>query len=308
MKDKIVLVHKGALGDFLQAWPSIFSIKKQFPDKDIFWAGKDEYFFFLEPIKIKRLDPKLRLEIDKIYTSLIWPEKLKDFFVVWFGLLTPPTEVDFPNLFWVQGIKKDLYVPPYKLYLQGIKKINVLFYPNWHEEWIKIFNPSESVVNKNRVLIFPGSGNPKRQWELKKFLKLARWIEEEINIKVCFILGPIEIEQNVEVKNFEHKRLTQLKELIDVLKRAKLVIGNDSGPLHLSAYMNIPTIAIFGPSSPKQWAPYKAEIVYKKVKCSPCSQIGKVMCSEPICLKNIRVEDVKSKVIEIFKKLKQGRS
>jgi len=299
MRDKIILVHKGALGDFLQAWPSIFSIKKQFSDKEIFWAGRDEYFFFLEPIGIKKLDPRLKLEVDKIYTSSIWPEKLKDFFVIWFGLLTPPTQINFPNLFWVQGIKKDLYIPPYKVYLQELKNIDVSPDPSWHKEWIKIFNPNPC-VNRNRILIFPGSGNPKRQWGLKKFLELARWIEDEVNIKVCFVLGPVEIEQNMEVKNFEQKKLTQLKELVEVLKMAKLVIGNDTGPLHLSSYMDIPTIAIFGPSSPKQWAPYKAEVVYKKIKCSPCSQIGKVMCSEITCLKNIKVEDVKNKIIKIL--------
>ena len=63
-----------------------------------------------------------------------------------------------------------------------------------------------------------------------------------------------------------------IDELLCVLRGASLVIGNDSGPVHISAAMGRPTLAIFGSTSPAWTAPRgrAVEIVRAEVECSPC--------------------------------------
>ena len=49
-----------------------------------------------------------------------------------------------------------------------------------------------------------------------------------------------------------------VSQLIEMLRRASLVIAGDTGPLHLAAALNIPTVALFGPTDPARNGPFGA--------------------------------------------------
>jgi heptosyltransferase-2 len=65
---------------------------------------------------------------------------------------------------------------------------------------------------------------------------------------------------------------TTLPELVAVLARAKLVISNDSGAMHLAAALGVPQIALFGSTNPRWTAPLnpRATVLYRAEPCSPC--------------------------------------
>src|SRR2546427_12779025 len=65
---------------------------------------------------------------------------------------------------------------------------------------------------------------------------------------------------------------TTLKELIALLRRARLLITNDSGPMHLASAVGTPVIALFGPTDPARTGPYGAghTVLRSGVPCSPC--------------------------------------
>ena len=44
--------------------------------------------------------------------------------------------------------------------------------------------------------------------------------------------------------------------MVDLLQRARVVIANDSGPLHIAAALGRPTLGLFGPTSPDRFGPY----------------------------------------------------
>ncbi len=48
--------------------------------------------------------------------------------------------------------------------------------------------------------------------------------------------------------------LPQIKRL---MQDATLFLGNDSGPAHMAAAFQIPTVVLFGPSDPVTWAPWR---------------------------------------------------
>ncbi len=65
---------------------------------------------------------------------------------------------------------------------------------------------------------------------------------------------------------------TTIRELIAVVKRCRLLITNDTGPMHIAAACGVPVVAVFGPTDWRTTAPYGQErsIVREAVDCAPC--------------------------------------
>jgi heptosyltransferase-1 len=65
---------------------------------------------------------------------------------------------------------------------------------------------------------------------------------------------------------------TSLSELAALIRRARLCVTNDSGPMHLAAALGTPVVAIFGPTDPVWVGPYRQpdSVVRAGVPCSPC--------------------------------------
>jgi ADP-heptose:LPS heptosyltransferase len=62
---------------------------------------------------------------------------------------------------------------------------------------------------------------------------------------------------------------TTIRQFATIAKKATLFIGNDSGAMHIASAVGTPVVALFGPSSPQEWAPRggPAEILYKEADC-----------------------------------------
>ena len=89
---------------------------------------------------------------------------------------------------------------------------------------------------------------------------------------------------------------TDLKELTALIEGARIIVTNDSGPMHIAAALDKPTIAIFGPTDPVKTGPYgwqknsKLKVVTAAVPCAPCRK--KRGCKEFICMSRISVGEV----------------
>jgi len=107
------------------------------------------------------------------------------------------------------------------------------------------------------VVIHPGSGGRDKCWPLDRFRELARGLRH----RCVFIVGPVEREwwggRALEAVRDELVLLVEphLGVLAGILARAAAFVGNDSGPTHLSAAVGTPTVALFGPTDPRQFAP-----------------------------------------------------
>ncbi|HZZ86483.1 MAG TPA: glycosyltransferase family 9 protein [Anaeromyxobacteraceae bacterium] len=70
-----------------------------------------------------------------------------------------------------------------------------------------------------------------------------------------------------------------LDALAAALGRVRLLIANDSGPVHLAAAVGTPTVAVFGPTSPVRWGPpAPSRAVALGIACAPCSNHGAHAC------------------------------
>jgi ADP-heptose:LPS heptosyltransferase len=65
---------------------------------------------------------------------------------------------------------------------------------------------------------------------------------------------------------------TTLSVVIEMLKRSRLLLTNDSGPMHLAAALGVETVALFGPTDPERTGPYGSqhEVFASQVECAPC--------------------------------------
>jgi len=168
----------------------------------------------------------------------------------------------------------------------------------------------------NRIVgIAPGGGiNPKsrmstRCWPIKYFSELVNKIINELNMSV--VLFGAEMEKNLsriilndvinknKIVNLIGK--TNLRESSAIMKMCRVMIANDSAPLHLAAAVGIKTISIFGPTAPYDKAPIGKEhfYFYRELICSPCYKYGKFKkCKTLSCMKLIKPDEVFRKVKE----------
>jgi heptosyltransferase-3 len=150
----------------------------------------------------------------------------------------------------------------------------------------------------SRIFIHPGSGSRKKCWPISNFIKIAALLETK-GWRPEFIFGPAEYDlfdmvlQRKPLKAKVHK-LDTLTRLALLLKTGAGFIGNDSGVSHLSAFLGLPTVAVFGPSDPKVWKPKgrAVEILQADKACGPCYGTKTAGCEEADCFSGILPEDV----------------
>jgi heptosyltransferase II len=150
-------------------------------------------------------------------------------------------------------------------------------------------------------------GSAKR-WYPERFAKVAHKYANSYDIIIFG--GPNEVEMAGEIEenlkalgtsnytNLAGK--TNIEELCANIAGCSLFITNDSGPMHIAAAYQVPTVSIFGPTRYKetsQWMNEKSSIVRHEMDCSPCMK-RECPLGHHNCMKEITAEEV----IEAVKK------
>lgn len=136
--------------------------------------------------------------------------------------------------------------------------------------------------NKKLLGINPGAsyGSAKR-WYPEKFAAVAYDLSSDYDIIIFGGCKEKEITSDIEkylvekgITNYQNlSGQTSIDELISQIANLDLFITGDSGPMHLAAAYQIPTVAIFGPTNDietSQWMNEKSIIVKKNLDCQPC--------------------------------------
>ena len=150
-------------------------------------------------------------------------------------------------------------------------------------------------------------GSAKR-WYPERFAEVAAHFSTDYD--VIIFGGPNEVEMAKEIEeNLKSLSVTNyvnlagktsIKELCANIAGCSLFITNDSGPMHVAAAYQVPTVAIFGPTKYKetsQWKNKKSLIVRHEMDCSPCMKrecpLGHHECMKSITASEV-IEAVKS--------------
>jgi heptosyltransferase I len=113
--------------------------------------------------------------------------------------------------------------------------------------------------NGDFVLLNPGAGWGAKQWPAERYGQVAKQLATD-GVKSLINFGPGE-ESLVKAVEDASQGAAQriactLTELIELTRRALLFIGGDTGPMHLAAALEIPVVAIFGPTNPMRNGPF----------------------------------------------------
>ncbi len=144
-------------------------------------------------------------------------------------------------------------------------------------DWLK----SLGIHPKDKIIVInPGAyyGSAKR-WPAKKYAELAILLQKNASASILLVgssddtsLGE-DISSRMEKKPFVVTGQTTLSRLASIISFADLFVTNDSGPMHLANALKIPVVALFGPTDPNQTGPYQQpfSIIHKGAPCWPCS-------------------------------------
>ncbi len=109
------------------------------------------------------------------------------------------------------------------------------------------------------AILSPGAGWGAKQWPAERYGAVARKLASD-GIQSLINYGPGEAELAAAVETASggaaRKVSCSVAELIALTRHARLFIGGDTGPLHLAAALNIPVVAIFGPTNPARNGPF----------------------------------------------------
>ena len=333
----ILVVKTCCIGDVLMATPALSALRQAFPQAAISvavgaWSRSalegnpdideiidcgniaggrsftaSEYFRLVRSLRKRRFDCCIALERSPLLTALPWLARI-------------PVRVGLDSA--GRGFSLTVRVPvpdrrhEAELYLDTVRKIGC----EPHEPRLR-FVPSaqdhfraEHVLgplgNAPLVAILPGGGvNPgmsllAKRWPAERYAAVADRLAA-LGYKVLVIGAPSDratvdaVKQGMKSCAVDLVGQLNLGELGAVLKRCRVVLANDSGPMHLAVAVGAPVVAIFGPSDPAIYGPYGQDgaVARSNLECSPCFKQGWApACPEARCMSGLSVDAVWSLV------------
>ena len=124
------------------------------------------------------------------------------------------------------------------------------------------------------AILNPGAGWGAKRWPAERYGRVARALAED-GVRSILNCGPGEDHLACQAEAASEGAAQAMKcsitELIALTRRARLFIGGDTGPLHLAAALQVPVVAIFGPTDPARTGPYGTRSVVLRNPGSPTS-------------------------------------
>jgi heptosyltransferase-2 len=146
---------------------------------------------------------------------------------------------------------------------------------------------------------------PAKRWPVEKFIATAKEIQERTNCTWILFGGKGDLQLcgriESEIQNLAGK--TSLRELMSLLKLCRVLLTNDTGPMHVAAALGTPVVVPFGSTSPELTGPGlpgdpRNRLLKSDAPCSPC-----FLRECPIdlrCMNGIPVERVVQAVVELL--------
>tara|TARA_B100000315_G_C14573531_1_gene586835 strand:- start:1409 stop:2503 length:1095 start_codon:yes stop_codon:yes gene_type:complete len=167
----------------------------------------------------------------------------------------------------------------------------------WERNFSNIPNCELDLPSSFLVLHIGGAVNSKTEFRLKRwphFTELIFRLLKETNKYLVLVGNHLDLNETGNILKEVHRKFfnnitshssvfpeyrlvnrvgqTNLVQLINLLKRASIFVGVDSGPLHIADSLNIPSIGLYGPTSPVSWGLIgnNSIVLRENLECSPC--------------------------------------
>lgn len=327
MKIRILIIHTAFIGDIVLSTPLIKKLRDIYP--------KAEITYLTTPIgaSILRNNPHLNhiIEYDKrnehrglkglwaigkklrveSYNIVITPHRyIRSSFLSW--LTGAPVRKGYDNaaaaFLYTEKVHYDKSKHEVEKLLSFVpkdveKRYEIEIYPTEIER--KSVDKLLKGAKKNIVVVAPGSKWFTKRWPVEYFREVVKKLEDRGDCTVVIVGGKEERLLNIPLskESIDLRGMTTLLELAEVIKRAKVVLTNDSSPIHIaSAFLNVHIIAIFGPTVRElgffPWSKNSEVLEVKNLECRPCSLHGGESCPKKHfkCMLDIKPEEVLNRI------------
>jgi ADP-heptose:LPS heptosyltransferase len=157
------------------------------------------------------------------------------------------------------------------------------------------------------VVLQPGAGSPLKAWHAERLAAVGAALANDLGARIVVSGSAAEHALAQQVCDALPSGAINLAgalkwtELEALLARAQVVVGVDSGPLHVAVAASTPSVALFGPADPAQFGPWgdaaRHQVVTADLPCRPCRRLD--WCAlepagvgPPPCMRAITVEAV----------------
>jgi heptosyltransferase-2 len=275
---KILIEPPTWLGDAVMATPAIEALLERYPDAEVTMVGS-----YVSTEALKYHPRVIRSEVlDKGWLALRRKAKALGHFDLAISFRSSGRSAWF--LFFLDADKKCQFpkhysgmhqVEKYQLFLKECGLVT--------EDAGELKLYVEPYVYSQPTLgINPGAsyGSAKR-WYPESFAEVAVSLAGKYNIVIFGGPGEEEIAKDIEsaihragIENVENLAgKTTIPELLSRIGGLAWMVTNDSGPMHVAAAYQVPTVALFGPTKHKetqQWHNPHSHILRKEMACAPC--------------------------------------
>ncbi|MBF0559944.1 MAG: lipopolysaccharide heptosyltransferase II [Nitrospirae bacterium] len=320
---KLLIIKPSSLGDVVHSMPFLNVIRESFPAAEIHWVIAKGLEGLLEnhPMvqKLWVIDKNQWKKIKKLHVTV---SELRTLFgalksesydlvidlqgLLRSGLLTAATKAPFrlgfsearegSRIFYTHRITGGRDIHAVDRYLKiasalGCDTGTVTFPLPLVKESPRILQLKEEAGDY--AVLAPGARWITKRWPAERFGQLC----SRFSIK-SIIIGSKADEALAEeaAAHSDGKALslagkTDIKEMISIIRKARFMVTNDSGPMHIAAACGVPVAALFGPTNPARTGPYGSGnvIIKTSIDCAPCY---KKKCSNIRCMDSISVEEV----------------
>ena len=337
--EKILIIRLTSIGDILLSIPLILELRSRNPDIQIDFLVAKKYQQILDPIhsqintkycfdknkkesrEIRRIREIIRGKdyewILDIHNSLrtkrlLFPINNKKIYRV--------NKFTIRRFLFVKfGFNAYPEVPVHQKYL-NTAPIELSPTRSWYLDDYQNSSRQEQLLqeipflekDKFNLVIFPGAKHRTKRWPLEKYLELIEWILQKTEWNII-LSGDASDKQLLNSKLKESERIKNVcgeHDLIGTINLVALsdgVLSNDSGPMHIGAFLHKPQLAIFGNTVQEfGFTPLnnRAMIIENNsVDCRPCSHIGYEECPRGHfkCMKTISVQEVFQSTLKLEK-------
>lgn len=335
VKIRILIIHTAFIGDIVLSTPLIKKLKDAYPKAEITYLttpvgasilrNNPHISHIIEYDKrgehkglvgLWAIGKKLRIEA---YNIVITPHRyFRSSFLTW--LTGAPVRRGYDNaagkFFYTEKIHYDKNKHEVEKLLSFVKKdekkrYEIEVFPGTFEKERadEIFKN----INKKIVVIAPGSKWFTKRWPTEYFREVIKKLEKREDTVVVVVGGKEERLLNIPLaeKSIDLRGMTTLLELAEVIKRAAVILTNDSSPIHIaSAFPNVRIIAIFGPTTKDlgffPWSKNSEVLQVEDLECRPCSLHGGDSCPKKHfkCMVDIKPEVVLERIENVLEKEK----
>jgi lipopolysaccharide heptosyltransferase I len=329
--DRLLLVRLSAVGDIIHALPVLRALKKRRPSLKVSWLVEDRFACLLRGIEdleevlevprgrwrsnkstpamlreayglcreLARRNFDASIDLQGLTKSGLWPFLARVPVRVGFGdedgrelnryltnaHVTPAA--DQPHV-----VHRNLSL----LRAFGMEQPEVEFGLPRDEQSASRVQQMLGELSGPLALLQPGAGWPTKRWPVEHFAAIGDRLEENSGFQVVALWGPGEEELAEGIVSHMNRPArvappTSLKEMIELIRSSSLMVGGDTGPMHIASALGIPVVAVYGASDPVRNGPCGGPnlVLHSQAECHPC---WKTRCNNIHCLTELSPEEL----------------